>query len=1319
MSSTGNHQPQGSSKEVPKITSSTGDGTNKSSMGDKKEKWVCSGQVGCNNYHCPLLINGEPHRKGYKPPTSCWLIDNGKYCKICSKAAGGARSAASGSIPEIRICRSIQTGQKCIIAGCRFKHPEQTSDSPPVEPTKSLEDEFPSLGKDVSPIEQPTGNGWATAVGGSAAAKPEFDSTNTIASVLDCFSDDVFGLQKQVLKERLKACKTARELIDLLKSIKFAFDEFVSVANNPDAILDDTLLVALFDPFMMAVFVSEDFPMLPDDAIESIFVISTACEKFIPIFNSITTTFSVVEEPLDDEFEGFMDDKLITDVTSISYAIRRLEFIAGEISKIDILLVGSVNTMITMLSSIAGSNISATKWCSPALLKGVLMSATNLLKQVKDQQLEKDKKEQERLRNLFMNPTQKILDPHANFCAYLYAISFQFGNEQICVDFRDRLDENNQSLFDKNLGKFFKCLVEQIYKHLVQKPELTKKAFDEKDPDFLSGILTAAFESMNIELSQDSDGILKFLTEFKLEKDNILSHHFLEFLYRNNTFPGNEGNQAMSKLLNWYMTTIKEYLKLEIVVLDNFTTVVLVRDSVPDEKGELKVIKIDVSGIVMEFLFKLICYAEVCRQNKLTFPFGNISNENSLAKKFNIIGKEVVQSFQIYRKSSKDTDVQYPNPYDPAFKEKAKLKSNEDVVKYFLDKLLTKLREEELDESFRSELTKIEASFSPPNGDLVAFNKILALFACKENASFAVILKGIQILLRKSDFHFLLALLKEDFPAAREISEKTIEKFLVSDSKSEVKSLSEKFISGMSSLMEIILSSGITLSDITEVNRTMRKIYMSNRRELYLHPCLIAIILALTRTYKITFQDVYNMVCVVLKDPKWVNSSMFSKDSPMNKAISDIQPIRLKDFDFCLSISKSDLSSRETFLFNSMFKDVKSGVTADDIKIIKGLLESTIPMILFNEIYTKVFLSGGSSLIDLLNTMLSFRLTGDTFLEFMSLFGINLGEISKTSENHTPPSNPKNFVQAFAMSGLSAISTVAASNYRQLLFEHKTENPTLLNSISTYEWLVVKRKLRLFVENGIINIVIKDAFGFNSISLDEGYRMKPFDLLSILNQETNVFKIDPTFIKCLLDAINSGFSLNTSASFNARNERFADGVQFRQSCEGGVICKLTFAGQIEEKKSDKFQNPNEVYAAIQELFKNNKLDFVQFQKSCLSLPPTIMCSRELIPLFPQSEEPPTDFPIYHEDTFTMFLGKLVNPEMGGIDAFNDFTRMENDVGPIEYASLIGFGPEDGVFPSNAIYESFLYLLNALQFFLRQDVAATVQSELALFNQTVD
>jgi hypothetical protein len=75
--------------------------------------------------------------------------------------------------------------------------------------------------------------------------------------------------------------------------------------------------------------------------------------------------------------------------------------------------------------------------------------------------------------------------------------------------------------------------------------------------------------------------------------------------------------------------------------------------------------------------------------------------------------------------------------------------------------------------------------------------------------------------------------------------------------------------------------------------------------------------------------------------------------------------------------------------------------------------------------------------------------------------------------------------------------------------------------------------------------------------------------------------------------------------------------------------------------------------------------------------------------------------------------------MGGIDAFNDFSRMENDLIPAEYASLIGFGPEDDVFTSNAVYESFLYLLNALQFFLRQDVADTVQYQLDLDKQKVD
>jgi hypothetical protein len=351
--------------------------------------------------------------------------------------------------------------------------------------------------------------------------------------------------------------------------------------------------------------------------------------------------------------------------------------------------------------------------------------------------------------------------------------------------------------------------------------------------------------------------------------------------------------------------------------------------------------------------------------------------------------------------------------------------------------------------------------------------------------------------------------------------------------------------------------------------------------------------------------------------------------------------------------------------------------------------------------------------------MLSFRLTGDTFRDFMILFGINLGEISNKSDNHTPPSNPKNFMQAFTMYGLSAMGIFAGSTYRQLFFDHRRENPEIMKSLTDCELWQVKTSIRLSVLNDILNNVIKDGLGFNSIHLAEGCRMKPFDLLSLLNKETNEFKIDPTFIKCLFDAINSGFSLNTSASFKARNERVANGIEFNKSREGAIIGKLTFAGQIEEKESDEFQTPDQVYAAMQKLFENNKLDFPKFQERCSTLPPTIMCCNEMTRLFPISQENPTVFPENHMDTFTRFLGNLVNPDMGGIDSFNDFTIMKNDLIPVEYASLIGFGPEDDVFTSNTVYESFVYLLKALQFFLSQDVAATVQHELDLYNQKVD
>jgi len=566
-------------------------------------------------------------------------------------------------------------------------------------------------------------------------------------------------------------------------------------------------------------------------------------------------------------------------------------------------------------------------------------------------------------------------------------------------------------------------------------------------------------------------------------------------------------------------------------------------------------------------------------------------------------------------------------------------------------------------------------------------------------------------LLSKSDSKELMSLLKEDFICLSDAVKQTSIFFLKYESDSDANSVSHNFVEGMHKLMDVIMSSGITLADITKAHSIMRKFYMARRSELYLHPCLVAIILALTRKYKVTFEDVYNMVCSAMKNEKWKTSFSFTQENPMKKALVDLQPLRQGDFSFekLLRTKPELLSKLETFWFDTCFVGIQSTESDENLKIIEKLVESVIAPLLLNEAYSKNVLKGSSSCIELMNTMLSFRLTGDTFTHFMALFGINVGDIKKDS---SPPSEPTDFLNAFVTNVFPIISNVAKSKFDCELYGHKKTYPEF-NSLSKDDRSTVNHRIRDHIKTQLVSDLIQIGFGFD-ISLEEN--ICPNILFNKVKSKTDALKKD--FFYSLLKCINDGLYGNTFSSFKARKLRIVNNVRFKQSHDGEKCGNLTFGELVPEEEYEEddaeFQTPNEIFDAIQELLcKINGANYEKFQNLIKQYPPEIMACRELIPLFHlQSEEEPFKFPEMHLSIFQTYLGELINEEMGGIDTFKDLVKSSDEKIVEEYADVIGFGEEskyDGI--SGESYGRFLYLLSGLQYFLSIEVKDVVSQNL--------
>jgi hypothetical protein len=1264
---------------------------------------------------------------------SCTALGNGKKCSLPSA--------------------NCENYQNCPNPDCKKKHdPRRRVPAPAPAPVSVPEsvpvpldlgtENFPLLSGNVE-IQPPpiyTGTNWASMVGGgSALTEKRYFSEQIVAIVATV--PEIFGKDKADLALRLMACSTPQELLSILKGMYDAFTEFSKLATvelDKEEESDGNALMDLVLDLLKKIFgenleIPED---LPADTIQCVAFVLEMGQNFSKVYDEVLASLTLVDETLSSDC--FSSTSLVQSAPHVLHAIRQMREIEEKVGGVDVLQSCVLTNMIQALSSIASSNISSTTWCLESLIRSMLASANNLLKEVTNAEERKKVEEQKRLYELLLNPKCESSGTAEHLMACLCALSFHTKNAVIYGNFVSSLSEEEKTCLKKNLDKYFECLVSQIFKSLLAKAEITKEYFRDSNEGHLMNFLNSAFVSLNHVIQNDSTKILNFLQKFIKEQRNapFFSPAFVNFMYSTHVFNGNEGANPMSKLWAWYASVLKDYFKLEISC-ENLVVRFCVFDNRVDERGDTHKEKVDITDHVMRFLFEMVCFAEVCRRNGKEFPYGNISHKSSLAITLNKVGKMIDQSFTGYSRL-KDNKEQAACPYDSSFKTTIRCESNSDVVQRFLEVTL-RFQTERLDEKFKNELNDIRSSFIPQPENIAMFNSYAALFCIKERSEISTILKGMQILLSKDakdaknaeNLGILKSLMKGDFFCLGEPIFKTSIFFLKSESRDEADKVRTTFLQGIKEILDMVLSSGITFEDITIAHEIMRKFYMSNRHELYLHPCLIAIILALTERYKVSFQDVYNMVRSAMKNMSWKAFSCFSEEDPVRKAINDLQP-QSSDFSFQFALERPPrtdkdkivLSIAHSFWCTTTLVGVKSTESKEVLHRIQWLISSVIAPILLSEVYSKNVEMKPSSIIDLLNNLITFRLMGPNFKHLMKLFGItdlNIKDIS----SEQPPS--KNLLDAFSSGvGFQTMGNVAQSMFDRILFDHKKDHPEF-SKLSKAERRSALELIRNTVLKDLVEKFLRLGLGL-TVDLTNLPVIDPFVVFNIVRTDMSLF--DLPFFKKLLRVINDGLYANSFHSTQARKARTCANKLFLESQSGDAVGTMTFSDAIHEapknNSDDSFQTIDEVIKALVELFSGDKkksgfdipseLNGFDIGSILDTFPPTIMACQSLIPLFPPppTERNYTEFPEDYNELLISVLGIMMNDECGGIDYFNAMLSLSPDALVFQYANLVSLGNEDlsaDVLKSK-FYDRVLYLLQGLQYFSSINVEEMVKEALA-------
>jgi hypothetical protein len=1326
-----------------------GGGANPSSTGDEKKKWVCHGSANCKDFHCKVVT----HANGYTRPTECWFVQNGKHCFICNKDDRKASDKSSRNVEGSRECPlpSVNCDKflTCADLECTKKHdPRLRVKSVPVPESESAPIDlgiknFPSLSfgnvAETQPVPIYTGTNWASMVGGGSALTEKLFFSKQIVAIVATVPE-IFGKDKADLALRLMACSTPQELLSILKGMYDAFTEFSNLATvelGKEESDENALMELVFD--LLKKILGEDLKIpedLPDDTIQCVAFVLEMGQNFSKVYDEVLPSITLVDESLKSS-DCFSSTSLVQSAPQVLHAIRQMREIEAKVSGVDVLQACVLTNMIQALSSIASSNISSTTWCLESLIGSMLASANNLLKEVTNAEERKKLEEQKRLYELLLNPKCESSGTADHLMACLCALSFYTNNAELYGRFVSFLSDEEKTCLKKNLDKYFECLVSQIFKSLLAKGEITKEYFRDSNEEYLMNFLNSAFVSLNHVIQNDSTKILNFLQKFIKEQRNapFFSPAFVNFMYSTHVFNGNEGANPMSKLWAWYASVLKDYFKLEISC-ENLVVRFCVFDNRVDERGDTHKEKVDITDHVMRFLFEMVCFAEVCRRNGKEFPYGNISHKSSLAITLNKVGKMIDQSFTGYSRL-KDNKEQAACPYDSSFKTTIRCESNSDVVQRFLEVTL-RFQTERLDEKFKNELNDIRSSFIPQPENLAMFNSYAALFCIKERSEISTILKGMQILLSKDakdaknaeNLGILKSLMKGDFFCLGETIFKTSIFFLKSESRDEADKVRTTFLQGIKEILDMVLSSGITFEDITIAHEIMRKFYMSNRHELYLHPCLIAIILALTQRYKVSFQDVYNMVRSAMKNMSWKAFSCFSEEDPVRKAINDLQP-QSSDFSFQFALERHPrtdkdkivLSIAHSFWCTTTLVGVKSTESKEVLHRIQCLISSVITPILLSEVYSKNVEMRPSSIIDLLNNVITFRLMGPNFKHLMKLFGITDLNIKDISSEQPPSSS---ILDAFSSGvGFQTMGNVAQSMFDRILFDHKKDHPEYIK-LSKAERRSALELIRNTVLKDLVEKFLRLGLGL-TVDLTDLPVIDPFVVFNIVR--TNMSLFDLPFFKKLLRVINDGLYANSFHSTQARKARACANKIFLESQSGDAVGAMTFSDAIHEapkNNSDNFfRTIDEVIKALVELFSGDKkksgfdipseLNGFDIGSILDTFPPTIMACQSLIPLFP----PPTkgnytEFPEDYNELLISVLGITMSDGCGGIDYFNAMLSLSHDSLVFQYASLISLGNEDlsaDVLKSE-FYDRLLYLLQGLQYFSSINVEEMVKEALA-------
>ena len=921
--------------------------------GDAGNPTKCRFRVNCTDFHC--AFPDESHGKGFVRNTICWKIEQKIPCKICNP---------SQSTTNVLECQ-FGSKCKYQTSTCKKRHPVSTDTVSPLAPV-DLSKEFPELVKrdEEVPVSSsspstPCGDSWAkiSSMGGAAKTPSPLMENPTKTSkfgkkevelaisqismfgdtlpishpVRGTFASCITFLQHSFISaESFPAYSISKGMVDAIMASMndlntLVHKELELLERNKAAGVRSLLLnPALFNIQNHIAGVGSNTTNMCDAYAYALSITMGSNTQMLDVFESqpllpinfddiirrILSCFPEKEEPKKEEPEKNFTFFL----TALCEKLKEFQ----EIEQFrDLLMEVHKNHIIFV----------------------------NEMEELQKDKLQEEEEMKMSIREFYKNSFKIDIDFNCSieiedlFDAVIYLIGtfkdkFNCVSEWVNSHFF-KVEPNKIVFFDRLVQAIHAALMKDNSKVLVA--GLLSGNFDENFyADHVKHLLTkAAFSTKNYLLRTD-DAVMNSIDDFLTWKDRVVNNDLIEFMYSTFETNSREGSLIISKTLDSMYNVLIEYLG---ITPDASNTpfgqkwIINYRDRKGDQTSE------DVSDLIGKYIFDMmvifkvlvtygkdssIRYGNSGVQQKKANPDGldSIFIPKSISYILDDAISTITESRCSYIKADPDKGISksVPQAFSPKM---MRTVSDElgivdggafrrDVVGHILSKAI---------EDYKRMVVSGVEEKKKFQKDL---NDVETLFTCKNEDDKYLLYRFLSIYLRIPTDKLLMCMV--DFIVSKDCKKALVEGFAFIDDRNdtsdvmrmmienvvktystkntteEIKETVDKFIVDIRAAIKFIISSGITLSEVSALNTIIKDLFNANKdmkknKFVFINGFGVALMAAASKMYELNWNTMYSIMIGSLNH---VANNKFFKESKCFKGnqFNDVEQLRCNGFRF-------------------------------------------------------------------------------------------------------------------------------------------------------------------------------------------------------------------------------------------------------------------------------------------------------------------------------------------------------------------------------------------------------------------------------------